>query len=111
MTRDEIDQFPEDYLDRRLNAELDARSIRITHRFGWGAAGEIVEAMHKRGYWCELKSPFDKDQPWFAGFTPHGCSGWNGQPDYQMSASSGPIALAKAALLALVEEAKENHDR
>ena len=60
---------------------------------------EVVEFM-RPNYWLELKSPFFAQQPWFAGFTRTGETGWNGVPDNQCGADSACVAVCLAALRA-----------
>ena len=35
------------------------------------------------GHWYRLSSPFQPDDGYHAGLTPHGVTGWNGRPDYR----------------------------
>ena len=67
------------------------------------AAWSIVDAMERRGYWCEMRTPFMEpggDDGYWAGFTPHSTSGWNGRPDHWTQAESLPFAICLAALKA-----------
>lgn len=64
----------------------------------WAAAGEVLERLGALGYHARVQSPFAPGKPWWCGFTPHGCSGWNGRPDYQESGATGPEAICRAAL-------------
>lgn len=59
---------------------------------------EIQELMERRGYWMELKSPFNVGENWACGFTALGCSGWNGRPDYQGFAKTAQEAAVNAVL-------------
>lgn len=61
-------------------------------------AFQVVQAIEKRGFWMELKSPFDSDSPWFAGFTPHSTTGWNGLADFVGSGNNPAHAICVAAL-------------
>ena len=69
----------------------------------WEGMGRVVEAMHGRGWWCRITSPFSaKDGDlWGGGLTPHETTGWNGRPDHTGSGASAPEAVARAALAAL----------
>lgn len=58
----------------------------------------VVEAMAKRGFHARLKTPFTPDDPYFAGFTPHGSTGWSGRGDYEASGETLPLAICLAAL-------------
>lgn len=64
----------------------------------------VIDAMYQRGYWCQMRTPFqagaDGDGFW-AGFTPHGTSGWNGKPDHWTRADDMPHAICLAALEAV----------
>ena len=64
-------------------------------------AWSIVDAMERRGFWCEMRTPFMEpggDDGYWTGFTPHGTSGWNGRPDHWTRAESLPLAVCLAAL-------------
>lgn len=65
------------------------------------AAWLVVGELARRGYWLSLKSPFETDNAWSAGFTPHGMSGWNGRPDFAGFALTAPLAICLAALKAV----------
>jgi hypothetical protein len=68
------------------------------------AAWQIVEMMERRGYWCQMRTPFqagDGGDGFWAGFTPHGTSGWNGRPDHWTDATILPLAICLAALRAV----------
>jgi len=67
------------------------------------AAWELVEHMAEN-CWMELKSPFEPGQPYFAGFTPHSCTGWNGVPDNQCYGETAPRAITTAFILAMEGE-------
>jgi hypothetical protein len=65
-----------------------------------GDAWLVVELMHTRGFWCQIRTPFeghDTADCW-AGFTPHSTSGWNGRPDHWTQADTVPHAICLAAL-------------
>lgn len=59
----------------------------------------IQRHLSEKGFWMELSSPFDKNEKWWAGFTPHSTSGWNGRPDYAAFGETAPEAICKAALM------------
>jgi hypothetical protein len=63
------------------------------------AAMQVVAALARRGYWLRLQSPFAPGDPWFAGFTPHETSGWNGRPDFERKGDAAPVAICRASLL------------
>ncbi len=68
------------------------------------AAWLVVQALEKRGFWCEMRTPFSepfKRDGYWAGFTPHGTSGWNGCPDHWTDAATLPLAICLAALKAI----------
>lgn len=69
------------------------------------AAFAVVMAMEARGYWCQMRTPFMPPQGdgYWAGFTPHATTGWNGTPDHWTSAETLPLAICRAALAALAE--------
>ena len=63
------------------------------------AAFEVVAEMQRRGYWLRILSPRIPGQdPWWAGFTPHGVTGWNGRPDHEESGATPMVAICLAAL-------------
>lgn len=55
------------------------------------------------GWHLRLCSPFTEGEPWWAGFTPKGITGWNGRPDIEMPGETGPEAISRAALVAEAE--------
>jgi hypothetical protein len=63
-------------------------------------AWDVVEWMAGR-FHAVVKSPFMAGEPYHAGFTPLGCTGWNGRPDFAGSGETAPLAICRAALLAL----------
>lgn len=67
----------------------------------WEGMRLVVESMQAKGWWLVLKSPFVLGEPYYAGFTPLGTSGWNGRPDFGASGDDAPHAVCLAALLAL----------
>jgi hypothetical protein len=84
---------------------IDARPVPWFSR-DMTAAMQVVEAMAARGFWCQMRTPFragaDGDGYW-AGFTPHSTTGWNGRPDHWTSAETLPLAICLAALKAVEE--------
>jgi len=71
------------------------------------AARRVVNAMAERGYWCQLRNPFEKygKGDYWAGFTPHSTTGWNGTPDHWTPAESMELAICLAALETMKAEA------
>lgn len=69
--------------------------------WGW----EVIREMREHGYWCEMRSPWttDDDAQWWAGFTPHGTTGWNGRPDHWHSGDTLSEAVCRAAVAAMLE--------
>lgn len=66
------------------------------------AAFEVQSELERRGFWMQLRSPFDTaDSQWSCGFTPHLTTGFNGRPDYSARAVTPAHALCLAALLTL----------
>ena len=97
-------------LDLAVATEVFARPNPLAIRAaGWRphystelkAAFEAVAEMQRRGYWLRLISPFQPGQPWWAGFTSLGASGWNGRPDYEASGPTPMVAICRAALLTI----------
>lgn len=80
----------------RRTHSIDARPVPWFSR-SIDAAWMIVEALEKRGLWCQMRTPFDDDGYW-AGFTPHNTTGWNGKPDHWTQAETMPLAICLAAL-------------
>lgn len=82
--------------DGSFNCELPAYSTDP-------AASKLVrERMGELGYWCRLQTPFEKDSgEFFAGFTEHSFTGWNGRPDNQAGADTEELAVALAAIRAM----------
>lgn len=75
------------------------------------AAWQVITEMERRGYWCEMRTPFMepfKDDGYWAGFTPHGASGWNGTPDHWTHTESLSLSICLAALKAIEGEAQGN---
>lgn len=62
----------------------------------WEVVDELVHRFH-----TVVKGPFHVGSDWFAGFTPVGVTGWNGRPDHKASGSTAPLAICRAALLAV----------
>ncbi len=67
----------------------------------------ILRRMQELGWWASLKTPFlesSESEIWWAGFTPRGTSGWNGRPDHEVGDVSLPLAVCKAAVLAVMSK-------
>ncbi len=59
---------------------------------------DIVEFMHQLGYWCQERSPWTLEDPhYWCGFTPHGVTGFNGEPDFWTPAESREEARWQSA--------------
>lgn len=73
-----------------------------------GEIGAMLADLTRRGWWTEIKSPFQPGTPngdlYWAGLTPLGTSGWNGRPDHQVGDVSLRGALWRAMLLAFMAE-------
>ena len=68
---------------------------------------DVIKAMQRLGWWCQLRSPFTADNlKWSAGFTPLSWTGWNGSPDHKAKHERPERAVAEAALKALESEAR-----
>lgn len=65
------------------------------------AAWKVVERLQELGWHARLLTPFEPGQPYFCGFTPQGTTGWNGRPDHEASAETMPLAICRAALMAV----------
>ncbi len=63
-----------------------------------GAAWGLVERMVARGFWCQVKTPFEPALVYIAGFTPHGTTGWNGRPDFKGHGDTAAEAICRAFL-------------
>jgi len=93
---------------RELDAEIDCQVFGVTY---WApdwihsyystsptAAWRVIERLQALGWWCEIKTPFEPGEPYWVGFTPHGVTGWNGQPDHKDYGYTMPLATCRAAL-------------
>lgn len=60
----------------------------------------IQNELEKRGFHMRLCSPFRPGEKWFAGFTKHGVTGFNGKPDFEAGATTPMRAIVIAGLLA-----------
>lgn len=62
----------------------------------------VVRRLGELGYWCQMRTPLERDSEadYWAGFTPHSTTGWNGRPDHWTRAETLPLAICRAALLA-----------
>lgn len=70
----------------------------------------IVRLHMERTHHWRLQSPFEAGGPtagpgntYWAGLTPHGCTGWNGRPDYQAPGETLALAICRAALRCVLE--------
>lgn len=62
----------------------------------------VVEKMESCGWWCQMRTPFEGENSdgYWAGFTPHSTTGWNGRPDHWTHADDMALAICRAALAA-----------
>ena len=71
-----------------------------------GEIGKFLAALTERGWWVQIKTPFQPDAPmgdlYWAGLTPLGTTGWSGRPDYYVGDVSLRGALWRATLLAFI---------
>lgn len=63
------------------------------------AAWELVGATSDKYHWV-IKTPFELNEPFFAGLTPLGITGWNGRPDISGDGDTAPEAISAAFLKA-----------
>ena len=68
------------------------------------AAWELVQVAAERGLWVRVLGPFFKGQPYWAGFSPHMTTGWNGRMDYEEEGDTAPLAITRAFVLAMSTE-------
>ncbi len=61
-------------------------------------AWKLVRHVERLGFHWRIQTPFQPGEPYFAGFTPHGVTGWNGRPDFQGSGPTPEIAICDAFL-------------
>jgi len=104
LNRVRLDAVGEYFIDVSNDFWIDVKdwapSTEIT------SAWVVVQTLHRRGYWCQMRTPFDDDDPrCWAGFTPHGMSGWNGRPDHWTHAKTLPLAICLAALSLSMDKA------
>ena len=64
----------------------------------WAGVEAVVKNREQAGFHWLVKSPFEDGEPYWAGLTPKGVSGWNGKPDFYCSGQTEPIARCLAAL-------------
>jgi hypothetical protein len=66
-------------------------------------AFELVDGMDRQGLWLTLTSPWVRITPagdlWWAGFTKHGTTGWNGRADYKACGTTMEKAIFNAVVL------------
>jgi hypothetical protein len=82
-----------------------ADGLGYDHEFSTdlAAAWQVVERMGKLGKWCQMRTPWGKgkdDDGYWAGFTSHLTTGWNGKPDHWTQADTLPLAICRASLKA-----------
>jgi len=53
----------------------------------------------KKQYHLTIKTPFDVGEPYFAGATQLGSTGWNGKPDYEVCGATMDDAIHNLAKL------------
>jgi hypothetical protein len=82
--------YPKDCLKRDPGA--------IPHYTTWPDLDPVIRNREEAGYWWLVKSPFEDGEPYWAGLTPKGVSGWNGKPDFYCHGPTEPIARCIAAL-------------
>ena len=59
----------------------------------------VLDYLIKSGWHWRITSPFSPQEPWFAGLTPIGVSGFNGRPDFEAWGSTLGNAVCRAAVL------------
>lgn len=64
------------------------------------AAMGLAESIVDR-YWLELHTPFCIGEPYFAGFTPLGTTGWNGVPDNKCPGDKAGQAITRSFILTM----------
>jgi hypothetical protein len=64
---------------------------------------EIVDRLHRQGYWLKLTSPFFPGDKWNAGFTEHHFTGWNGRPQYKGQGDTPLEAIRDTAAAVQIE--------
>ena len=74
-------------------------------------AFSVVKEMEQRGFWMKLTSPFHPGLPWYAGFTPHDTTGWNGTPDHVGQGDTLETAILLAALEAVAGDGHKSDGR
>lgn len=83
-------------------------------REGAAAVAEVIDAMVGHGFWHQTQGAFSpgSGQLSWAGFTPHGVTGWNGRPDHWTGTPNLNLSICLAALAAVRErrQAQEEHD-
>ena len=109
----------EDDIDSRLFVASDHlfRPMPIVPAFSTDvqAALMIQAEMHRRGFWMELRSSFDRDggkhyDGWWGGFTPHLTTGWNGRPDHSTQGATAAAAICLAALATICDNDDDYSD-
>ncbi len=112
----EADPFrvPDRRLDPRypwVKGERDGRTYERTsvkrYATEWGAMRDVVEAMRKHGWSFRLWSGSLEggEKTYYAAFTPEGETKEGVNPALQMEGRDAPLAVARAALLAITNSA------
>lgn len=106
LTDEEIENLANTELNRYCSEGIqppDKRGIIDNHSSDIKHALALVEFVKSKGFWCQLKTPFEPNRPdnlsvYTCGFTPAGVTGWNGRPDHFATGSTMEIAICKAFL-------------
>jgi hypothetical protein len=117
MTKDEVLALEGRELTIRLGERLFTWDGEQARRFSgiadglgmvdtWSGLGDIEARMAQRGYRLRLASSFEPGLPYWARFVPHGTFGQNAP--LRMEGATAPLAVARAALLALLSEESAN---
>lgn len=80
---------------------------------GAAAASEVIDAMVGHGFWHQIQGAFSpgSGQLSWAGFTPHGVTGWNGRPDHWTGTPNLNLSICLAALAAVRERRQAQEER
>ncbi len=92
--------------------DTDKQRPLLPYSTEFAAAWLVVAHLTKHYHW-RISSPFDPphgETLWFAGLTPHGCTGWNGRPDLECGGETGPEAICLVALKAVGAIPLEDRD-
>jgi hypothetical protein len=109
LSRQQAEEVLREEQRRWPEREYKVKALEVYPEYdSWEGVPLVEEAMAQRGHYLTLRSPFEPGQPYFAGFTPHGTTGWDGRPDHEAPGATAPLAVARAALLALLSEETAN---